>query len=164
MGSGLEWPHVTGVRSSSAGGPRVARSWHTELNLRRQRFGRDRRLTSTEEYDAVLTRPTLRRRNRLFSILARDMGIGHPRLGLIVARRHVKRAVGRNRIKRQIRGCFRKSQHELPPMDIVVMTHAGIAECSNARLSEALERSFVEIGRESAERGPAERGPVERLR
>lgn len=147
MGSELEWPLEADVRSSSAGGPKVARSWLTELNVRRQRFGRDRRLTSTEEYDAVLARPTLRCRGRLLSILARDVGMAYPRLGLIVARRHVRRAVERNRIKRQIRGYFRKS-HELPSMDIVVMTHAGIAECSNARLKASLEHSFIEIRRE----------------
>lgn len=78
--------------------------------------------------------------------------MNHARLGLIVPRRHLKRAVERNRIKRQIRECFRKSRKSLPPMDIIVMARAGIAGCSNARSRDSLEQLFAELCR-----GPREK-------
>jgi ribonuclease P protein component len=81
------------------------------------------------------------------SILARDAGMDHPRLGLIVPRRHVKRAVERNRIKRQIRECFRESQAVLPPLDIVVMTHAAASGCEKAQLRASLAQGFEDLTR-----------------
>ncbi len=133
------------VRSSSADGLKAARSWRVELNSYRQAFGREWRLTSTKEYDAVLTRPTVRYSGQFFSIVARDTAMKHPRLGVIVPRRHVKRAVQRNTIKRQIRESFRKSQTVLPPMDIVVMAHAGVSTCSNAKSRNSLARLFADL-------------------
>jgi len=43
------------------------------------------------------------------------------RLGLVVPKRILKRAVDRNRAKRQIRESFRLARPELPAWDIVVL-------------------------------------------
>ena len=43
------------------------------------------------------------------------------RLGLVVPKRVLKRAVDRNRVKRQIREAFRLARPTLPPWDIVVV-------------------------------------------
>ena len=43
-----------------------------------------------------------------------------PRLGLVIAKRHLPLAVQRNRVKRLVREGFRASQTQLPPLDIVV--------------------------------------------
>ncbi|VFT72071.1 ribonuclease P protein component [Escherichia coli] len=65
---------------------------------------------------------------------------GHPRIGLTVAKKNVRRAHERNRIKRLTRESFRLRQHELPAMDFVVVAKKGVADLDNRALSEALEK------------------------
>ena len=74
------------------------------------------------------------------TILGRQNSLGHPRIGLTVAKKHVKRAHERNRIKRLTRESFRLRQHELPSMDFVVVAKKGVADLDNRMLAEALEK------------------------
>ncbi len=74
------------------------------------------------------------------TILGRQNSLGHPRIGLTVAKKHVKRAHERNRIKRLTRESFRLRQHELPAMDFVIVAKKGIAELDNPALAEVLEK------------------------
>lgn len=74
------------------------------------------------------------------TILGRQNSLGHPRIGLTVAKKNVKRAHERNRIKRLTRESFRLRQHELPSMDFVVVAKKGVADLDNRALSEALEK------------------------
>lgn len=55
---------------------------------------------------------------------ARPNKLTRPRLGLVVGRRNVRRAVDRNRVKRWVRECFRALPDELEPHDIVVRVMA----------------------------------------
>lgn len=61
------------------------------------------------------------------TILGRLNSLGHPRIGLTVAKKNVRRAHERNRIKRLTRESFRLRQHELPAMDFVVVAKKGVA-------------------------------------
>jgi ribonuclease P protein component len=45
---------------------------------------------------------------------------GGPRLGMVIGRHQVARAVERTRLKRIIREVFRLRQHQLGPIDVVV--------------------------------------------
>ncbi len=74
------------------------------------------------------------------TILGRLNALGHPRIGLTVAKKNVKRAHERNRIKRLTRESFRLRQHELPSMDFVVVAKKGVADLDNRALAEALEK------------------------
>lgn len=74
------------------------------------------------------------------TILGRLNKLGNPRIGLTVAKKHVKRAHERNRIKRLTRESFRQRQHELPAMDFVVVAKKGIADLDNCALTETLEK------------------------
>ena len=62
------------------------------------------------------------------------------RLGLAIARRHARRAVERNRIKRLIRETFRRHRATLPSLDVVVMLRGPTAGSPNAILRAGLER------------------------
>lgn len=74
------------------------------------------------------------------TILGRLNSLGHPRVGLTVAKKHVKRAHERNRIKRLTRESFRLRQHELPAMDFVVVAKKGVGNLDNRTLMETLEK------------------------
>jgi ribonuclease P protein component len=50
------------------------------------------------------------------------------RLGLVVAKKKLARAVHRNRVKRHVRESFREHQHDLFGFDVIVMASYGIAE------------------------------------
>ena len=80
------------------------------------------------------------------------------RLGLTVSKRRVsKKAVQRNRIKRQIRESFRLNQSVLattPPgtMDVVVIADGRAAQASGAALRAELDRLWRRLVRKAARR------------
>ena len=83
-------------------------------------FQRERRLTHKEEYDRVLkSRAATRWSCGCFRLIAVERPSGDARLGLIVGKRQLKRAVDRNRVKRIVRESFRTSRAHLPGVDIV---------------------------------------------
>lgn len=55
-------------------------------------------------------------------------GLDYARLGLIVPKRVIADAVGRNRIKRLLREGFRLRQQEFPGLDIVAQLKATMSE------------------------------------
>ena len=78
------------------------------------------RLLTPAHFTFVFQQP-LRAGTPQITILGRQNSLGHPRIGLTVAKKNVKRAHERNRIKRLTRESFRLRQHELPSMDFVVV-------------------------------------------
>lgn len=100
-------------------------------------FGRDRRLLHKKEFDAVLRDPWVRFRRGPLWCAAKANAHGQSRLGLIVAKRVLRRAVERNRAKRVLREAFRLRQGMLA-VDVVVRLVAA----SPALDSKAAERLF----------------------
>jgi len=62
------------------------------------------------------------------------------RLGLAISKKHARRSVDRNRIKRVAREAFRVRRQSLPPVDIIVLSRAGIAGAEPAELRAELDR------------------------
>lgn len=60
---------------------------------------------------------------------------GVARVAQSVSKRVSKRAVQRNRIKRQIRTAFRQHRHLLPPLDLLVIARQGAATVDNQILA-----------------------------
>lgn len=82
-------------------------------------FRGHQRLRNRRDFDGVFRHPSVRLRRGPLRLIARPNALGVARLGIVVAKRMIKRAVGRNRAKRIIREAFRVSTG-LPAMDIVV--------------------------------------------
>jgi len=68
-------------------------------------------------------------------------------MGLTVAKRFVKRANQRNRIKRVIRDSFRLNQHDIPHLDIVVLVRNGVMEMENAEINKLIEKLWRKLSR-----------------
>ncbi|WP_086109901.1 ribonuclease P protein component [Xenorhabdus vietnamensis] len=100
-------------------------------------FPRELRLLTPEHFTYVFQQPQ-RASSAEITVLGRLNELGHPRIGLTVAKKNVKRAHERNRIKRLARESFRLNQHKLPSMDFVILVRKGIAELDNRQLTEAL--------------------------
>jgi len=86
-------------------------------------FRPEYRLRKTDEFSSVFA---LRRtqRSRHFVIHHGPSAIGGARLGVVVAKRHLKRANARNFVKRLAREAFRHLRSELKPLDIVLRLNA----------------------------------------
>ncbi|WP_301098658.1 ribonuclease P protein component [Otariodibacter sp.] len=102
-------------------------------------FSRELRLLAPVQFKAVFEQP-FRASTPQLTLLARQNNFDKPRLGLTVAKKHLKRAHDRNRIKRIVRESFRLKQHELPCYDFVFIAKGGIGKLSNQELFETLEK------------------------
>lgn len=111
-------------------------------------FGRECRLTSPAEFRQVFQKNN-RTADRYYSMLYRSNEIGIARLGMAVAKKRVKLAVDRNRLKRLIRESFRQ-QHALKGVDIVVLPREASATASNADLLNSLEKQWSQIAKKCA--------------
>ncbi|ALA23474.1 ribonuclease P protein component [Piscirickettsia salmonis] len=67
------------------------------------------------------------------------------RLGLAVSKKHAKRAVSRNLIKRLIRESFRQQSDQLPNIDCVVVTRPGVINLSRCELHQAIKLLFERL-------------------
>lgn len=78
-------------------------------------------------------------------MLATANDFDHPRIGMAVSRKVSNRAVGRNRIKRQVREAFRHVSAELPRIDIVVMAKRDAANADNSELRASLANHWQRL-------------------
>ena len=112
-------------------------------------FNRESRLLTPGHFQSVFKNP-IRFGSRHFTILITpthltDDSDKKNRLGLAIAKKRVKLAVQRNRIKRIIRESFRLNQHQLPAIDIVVMVKSGIDQLNNEIINQELEKIWRKI-------------------
>lgn len=105
----------------------------------RRGFGREYRLTQKGDYRQIFADGS-RQGGRLFTVLVRDNGLSRPRLGLAIAKKALKRAVDRNRVKRILRARFREAIPELPGVDIVFISRPSLARATKAELHQVVEK------------------------
>ena len=106
-----------------------------------QTFPREVRLLNAKQYSYVFA-DARRFGNQSFTLLVRLNDKSHPRLGLAIAKKSVKRAVDRNRIKRLLRESFRNKQHQLPPIDIIAMCRPVAVQLNNEQILRQLEKQW----------------------
>jgi ribonuclease P protein component len=70
---------------------------------------------------------------------------GFPRLGMAIAKKALRRAHERNRIKRLTRESFRHQQAVLPAVDIVVMCRTEIQAMTNAAIFQQLDGLWARL-------------------
>lgn len=63
--------------------------------------------------------------HQYFLVLASRTRLGNPRLGLVIGKKNIRKAVCRNRVKRVVRETFRHSQNNLDSLDIIFLARKG---------------------------------------
>ena len=103
--------------------PRAASVWlfKPESGEVNQSFARRYRLTKTDEFSSVFGfRRAIRGKLLMLHHQPRPDGNTEARLGLVVGKKLLKRAVDRNTVKRIIREQFRRCRPGLPAVDLIV--------------------------------------------
>jgi ribonuclease P protein component len=72
-------------------------------------------------------------------VAAARLDASAPRLGLALAKKQIKRAHERNRVKRHIREAFRHRQNQMQGLELVAMARASAMKASNAALREEID-------------------------
>lgn len=111
-----------------------------------QGFDHARRLADKRDFDRVFAAVSVRLSRHPFLLLAAPPATDDSRLGMVVGKRHARRAVERNRIRRQVRESFRKRRFE-HPYDLIVLARPGAADCSNAQLAASLDHLWACLDR-----------------
>jgi len=107
-------------------------------------FPRELRLLTPSQFSRIFDHPIKAVSNHL-TLLAKPNNLDHARIGLTIAKKKEKTAVGRNRIKRIIRNSFRINQHSLPKIDIVVIARNDVGSASNEELQQQLEKLWKKL-------------------
>lgn len=107
-------------------------------------YPRELRLLTPSDFTPVFNNPVVAT-SPAFTILAIKNTRQTPRLGLTIAKKRVKKAHARNRLKRLIRESFRHKQQQLPDIDIVVMAKSGAEKLENEALFKHLEKLWRKI-------------------
>lgn len=121
---------------------------------RRYSFPASSRLLNSADFKEVFSDPPLRSADRYFIFLACPSPHRATRLGLAIAKKRIRHAVQRNRIKRLIRESFRINQTRLKGLDIVAMAREQAADTDNAVLHQALYRHWKRLS-QNAQRATA---------
>ena len=132
-------PHAHARRQSGDSRAACKRAG-TPWRLRRaERFRKAQRLCGDSIAQILaVTRP---RRAGLVSVQVRPNGLDYSRLGLVVPKRFLPRAVDRNRAKRLLREWFRRNQTLLIGRDMLVRLDTRRSQLES--LITDLERAFV---------------------
>ncbi|MDG1493369.1 MAG: ribonuclease P protein component [Luminiphilus sp.] len=110
-----------------------------------QTFPRTARLLCAFDYTAVFETCDLRAGSK-HALLLTIPNPSHSRLGLIIAKKNVRLAVQRNRIKRVAREFFRSHPLE-HPRDIVLLAKRNLAELNNQQLRVLFSTLWQKIDR-----------------
>lgn len=114
-------------------------------------FARSKRLLTPAQFRRVFSEQSLRSVDDTLTVLAAPNNVGHPRLGLALAKKQLRRAVDRNRCKRIIRESFRHHQATLPAVDIVILARSELVHTDNAQLHDKLARHWQRLNKRWAQ-------------
>ena len=107
-------------------------------------FNRELRLLTPGQFQQVFSNPTRFGSSHITVLVCKNSDQNN-RLGLAIAKKRIKLAVNRNRIKRLIRESFRLNQHNLPHIDMVIMVKSGTDKLENHEFNKQLDKIWRKI-------------------
>jgi ribonuclease P protein component len=108
-------------------------------------FGRQKRLLTKSDYQHVFNSAPFKASSQTFLLLAKPSLSYQSRLGLVIAKKHVKTAVGRNRIKRQARELFRCQKEGALPLDMVLLARSGAGSLDTKLVRLAISKMIEKV-------------------
>ena len=102
------------------------------------------KLGNPADYKKVFAKP-VKSTDKFFTLLAIRNDLDHPRLGLAIAKKNIRKAVTRNLIKRSIRENFRLKQYDLINIDVIVLARRDAANASLALLTKSLDKHWLKL-------------------
>lgn len=114
-------------------------------------FEKSKRLLKPGDFKPVFDDAPIRASHPNLLILSRPNGDRDGRLGLIIAKKNVRLAVERNRIKRLIRESFRHHPQHLYGLDVIVLARRGLADLGNKQLLTLLQKQWQRLARKKAD-------------
>lgn len=114
------------------------------MSLMSYKFPKSSRLLNAGDYSLVFKKTTARAAAGAGTVIGIKSNQPDSRLGIIVAKKNVKLAAQRNRVKRIVRDYFR--HHPLAePMDLVFLARRGVAERTNQDLCNDLSKIWRKL-------------------
>ena len=110
----------------------------------RATFGKDRRLLKASEFKEVFDNNAFRVAHPKHLLLVKPNGIEVSRLGLVVGKKNVPTAVGRNRVKRAVREVFRTMPLPLS-LDIIFLARKDADKLSSVEMTALLQQSWARL-------------------
>ncbi len=108
------------------------------------KFGKDQRLLKASEFQEVFDLNTFKISHPNWLLLAKFNGDRESRLGLVIGKKNIPTAVGRNFIKRLVRETFRKS--DLPhSIDVIFLARKGADKLSARDMALLLQESWCRL-------------------
>ncbi len=108
-------------------------------------FPKKLRLLNALDYQPVFNKTQYKVSCRYLLVLAKRNEKPQPRLGLVIAKKNIAKAVQRNRVKRVIRESFRLNQDLLKHLDIVILTRPGLGNLDNKVIDGKISRLWQEL-------------------
>jgi ribonuclease P protein component len=118
-------------------------------------FGKARRLLNAKDYSRVFDGSEARASHKNVLLLAKTSTEPGHRLGLVIAKKNVRLAVQRNRIKRAAREFFRTLPDSEPHLDVVLLARRGIGQLDNTELSTILQQQWQKLVRHASKPKPS---------
>ena len=118
-------------------------------------FGKARRLLNAKDYSRVFDGSEARASHKNLLLLAKTSNEPGHRLGLVIAKKNVRLAVQRNRIKRAAREFFRTLPDSKPHLDVVLLARRGIGQLDNTELSTILQQQWQKLVRHASKPKPS---------
>jgi ribonuclease P protein component len=113
-------------------------------------FGKEKRLLNAKDYSRVFDGAEVKASHKNLLLLAiKNNEPGH-RLGLVIAKKNVRLAVQRNRMKRVAREFFRSLPLSDNSMDVVLLARRGMDQLDNAELYSILRQQWQKVERHTA--------------
>jgi ribonuclease P protein component len=108
-------------------------------------FRRSQRLLNAADFQNVFSEPPFRASHQHCLILAKPNNLGYNRLGLVIAKKNIRLAVHRNRIKRLIRESFRHLPSNDAGIDAIVLARKGLGDIDNPDVTQIVDKQWLRI-------------------
>lgn len=114
------------------------------LNILNKEFDRKLRLSGPTEFQGAF-KGRCKLRTQSLSMFANPNGLSHPRLGINIAKKHIRSAVKRNSVKRIIRESFRAQKEKITGLDVVIVVSRALETQDKLLLRSLVDKQWLKL-------------------